>query len=44
VAINRWDTAWGPQPIHGAVAVLSVVNARATTAALKAKGIKVTRS
>ena len=40
VALNRWDSAWGPQPTHGAIAVLTVDDAHATTAALKAKGIQ----
>ena len=41
VAVNRWDTAWGPAPTNGAIAVLTVDDAHATSAALKAKGIKV---
>jgi predicted enzyme related to lactoylglutathione lyase len=40
LAINRWDSQWGPQPTNGALAVLSVDDAHATTAALRAKGIK----
>ena len=40
LAINRWDSQWGPVPQNGALAVLSVADAHATTAALRAKGIK----
>jgi len=41
ISVNRWDTAWGPHPTNGAIAVLTVDDAHATAAALKAKGIKV---
>ena len=41
IAINLWKAEYGPRPSHGAVAVLSVDDAHATAAALKAKGIKV---
>src|SRR5258708_25976639 len=40
LSINRWNADWGPQPTNGALAVLTVDVAHATTAALKAKGIK----
>ncbi|HEX9106034.1 MAG TPA: VOC family protein [Longimicrobiales bacterium] len=40
IAINRWDSAWGPLPVNGALAVLSVDDAHATTAALTARGIR----
>ena len=39
IAINRWNSAWGPHPTKGALAVLTVDDAHATTAALRAKGI-----
>ncbi len=39
-AINRWKAEWGPQPTNGAIAVLTVDDAHAVAAALKARGIK----
>ncbi|GAP12523.1 predicted enzyme related to lactoylglutathione lyase [Longilinea arvoryzae] len=40
LAINRWDQAVGPIPQNGAIAVLSVADAGATLAALRARGVR----
>ncbi len=40
LAINRWDKTRGPIPQNGAIAVLSVADAGATLAALRARGVR----